>query len=125
MVRDCHLLAMEKGKRGERYIASGENLSYNDLFARLAEVSGVKQRMWRIPVPLMLTIAGSMQVIAWMRGRFTRSPWMPPIIPAFVRRYQHDWLVSYEKASSELGYEPLDFREGLAVTLDWLGFDIT
>ena len=36
------VLALEKGKRGERYILGGENLSYRDVVARIAQVAGVK-----------------------------------------------------------------------------------
>ena len=121
---DGHLLAMEKGKRGERYIISGDNLSFNELFKQIAEVSGVEQKMWKIPIPAMLAYSGSLQSAAWIRSRFTRSHRSPPIIPAFVRRYQHNWLVSNEKARSELGYAPVGFREGLRRTLEWLGFNI-
>ena len=117
-VVNCHLLVMEKGRIGERYLAGGENLSFNEFFARLALVSGVQQKMYRLPVSLMMSAARMMLGTAWLTG------WSPPIIPAFVRRYNHNWKISDKKARKELGYEPLSFEEGLKETIDWLGHKI-
>jgi dihydroflavonol-4-reductase len=51
-VRDVargHLLAYEKGKRGERYLLGGENVSLRELFARIARLAGRRPPRMRIP----------------------------------------------------------------------------
>jgi len=110
----CHLLAMARGRSGERYIAGGENLTFNELFMQFARVSGVKHRLFSMPVGLMMLVAGGFQVFARLTG------WTPPIVPAFVRRYNHNWAVSNKKAKMELGYQPLSFDKGLEKTIEWI-----
>jgi nucleoside-diphosphate-sugar epimerase len=113
-VVDCILMAMEKGKSGERYLAGGENLSFNKLFEIIATVSGKKYRLYRMPQWIMMLAAGLIQGTALLAGK------APRITPSFVRRYQHNWAVSTKKAEDELGYRPLRFEEGLKKTIEWI-----
>ncbi len=113
-VVDCHLLAMQKGRSGERYLAGSENFSYNEFFELLAMVSGIKHRLYRVPVGLMMVPAVGMLCAARLTG------WTPPIVPSFVRRYNQNWAVSSEKAMNELGYSPISFNQGLKKTIEWI-----
>jgi nucleoside-diphosphate-sugar epimerase len=113
-VVNCHILAMEKGRPGERYLAGGQNLSFNEFFKTLERVSGTGRRLYRLPDAVMMTIAG----IFYGWGKMTG--WNPPITPSFVRRYRHNWEVSIRKAEMELGYVPITFEEGLRRTLAWI-----
>jgi len=113
-VVDCHLLAMEKGKSGERYLVGGENLSFNEIFAILREISGVNHRLYKIPTGAMLLIASVLLGFANITG------YAPLITPSFVRRYNHDWVVSSDKAKKELGYSPISFTDGLKKTIQWI-----
>src|SRR5207249_64122 len=45
------LLAMEKGRAGERYIVAGENVSVKGLYDVLGELTGVRSPTLRAPVP--------------------------------------------------------------------------
>jgi len=109
-----HILALDHGKSGERYILGGGNISYRDLFALLAELSGRNYRLFRFPLSLMLVSAGIMTGFASVTG-------IPPMItPGLVRKYNHHWKLSIEKAGTELGYHPMTIREGLLATLQWL-----
>ena len=59
-VRDVvrgHLLAMEKGRPGERYILANRNLTLKEIFETLAGVTGLKAPRIRIPHSLALLIA--------------------------------------------------------------------
>ena len=109
-----HLLAMEKGRSGERYVLGGENISYRRLFELTREISGVIYRLFRIPLWIMLSAAWLMKMMALISG----NP--PLIVPGLVRKFNHHWIVSSEKAREQLGYEPLDAREGLARTIRWI-----
>ena len=109
-----HLLAMEKGRPGERYVLGGENLTYDELFRIMAELSGKKYWMLHLPVPVIEFVAGTMLLMAKVTG-------IPPlIIPGLVRKYYHNWNVSCAKATRELNYQPVGFKTGAALTVEWL-----
>ncbi|HER09148.1 MAG TPA: NAD-dependent epimerase/dehydratase family protein [Bacteroides sp.] len=109
-----HILAMEKGKPGERYVLGGENVTYRQLFQYIREVTGVDKKLLKVPYPLMLAVAVLMH---W----FARVTGIPPlIVPGLIRKYNHNWIVSSEKAVRELGYRPMDLRTGIKHTVDWL-----
>ncbi len=109
-----HLLAMEKGKSGERYVLGGENISYNQLFHYTREASGVTKRLYKIPLWLMLSAARMMMMISKLTG----NP--PMIVPNLVRKFNHNWVVSSDKAIAELGYQPLDAKTGIEKTVRWI-----
>ncbi len=52
-----HVLAMERGRPGERYTLGGENVSLKDFFARVSEISGRQHRLFRVPFPIAFTAA--------------------------------------------------------------------
>ena len=109
-----HLLAMEKGRPGERYILGGINASYSEFFRTLAEVSGKNFKLVRIPLFAMVGLSSLFLLWAKVFGR-------PPLItPAWVKRYLLDWTVSSQKAEEELGYSIISLELGLRKTLDWM-----
>ncbi len=109
-----HLLAMQKGRPGERYVLGGENISYNQLFELVREASGIRHRLFKIPLWIMLTAAGVMKIISLLSGR------APLIVPNLVRKFNHNWIVSSEKAERDLGYDPIDARTGIDQTVQWI-----
>ena len=109
-----HLLAMEKGIPGQRYVLGGENLSYRELFELVSSVSGVRKRLTGIPLWLMLVVASVMKELARVTGR------PPLIVPDLVRKFHHHWVVSSEKAIRELGYLPTPVSEAISITVDWI-----
>jgi len=113
-VVEGHILAMEKGRTGERYLLGASDLSFNEFFNILKEVTGSHYFLIKIPLFIGISIAAIMLTIAKLTGR------MPLITPRLLKRYSHNWAVSSEKARSELGYDPVDFREGLRRTVEWL-----
>jgi farnesol dehydrogenase len=109
-----HLLAMEKGKNGERYVLGGEDITYNQLFRYIREASGVRIRLFKIPLPFLFLAAHLMMLYSKLTGA------APLIVPSWVRKLTHNWIVSSEKAISQLGYSPLSAREGIQRTVDWV-----
>ncbi len=109
-----HLLAMEKGHIGERYILGGEDASLREFFRLVDRLSG--KRHWQIPLWRGLPL-----LFAWVQKK--RAEWFgvyPQITPDWVRLFTVDWAQSSEKARRELGYEPLPLAEGLQRTWQWL-----
>ncbi|MDX2431640.1 MAG: NAD-dependent epimerase/dehydratase family protein [Bacteroides sp.] len=108
-----HLLAMKNGLPGQRYVLGGENITYNQLFDLTREAGGVNYRLFHVPLWLMLTIARLMELWTSLTGV------APLILPGLVKKFNHNWIVSSEKAIKELGYNPMTAREGITKTVKW------
>ncbi|MBK8656704.1 MAG: SDR family oxidoreductase [Haliscomenobacter sp.] len=109
-----HISAMEKGISGERYILGGENASYNQLFDLLRELTGQRQALLPLPLPVMMLFAGWEHAMAQLFGK------KPLIVPEFVRKLAQNWPMSSEKAQTALGYQITPLRQGMSRTLEWL-----
>lgn len=109
-----HILAMQKGRSGERYILSGVNASYNEFFETLAKVTGKKVNLYKFPVPLMMIAGYGIMGYSKLTGK-------PPLLtPKWIKKYSYDWSLSCEKAQRELGYSYRSLEEGLQQTVDWI-----
>ena len=109
-----HILAMQNGKAGERYILAGENVSYNQFFDILNELSGKK--FWLVKIPLIVMLAMANSLIYW--NKLTKIA--PKITPAHIRKFNYSWEVSNLKAQTELGYKNILLKEGLKQTIHWI-----
>jgi farnesol dehydrogenase len=109
-----HLLAMEKGRPGERYVLGGEDLSYNQLFEYIRQASGVRRTLYKIPLQFLFLAANLMMLVSKITGK------APLIIPSWVRKLTHNWIVSSDKAIRELGYSPISAKEGIENTVNWV-----
>ncbi len=109
-----HWLALRWGRPGEKYILGGENLSYNEFFDVLADISRKRYQMIRVPVWTALAISNVEELRARWFGHY------PLITPPWVKTFVSDWAFSSEKARSELGYTVTPFREALHNTVIWL-----
>ncbi len=109
-----HILAMEKGRRSERYILSGVNASYDEFFDVLAKVSGKKRRLFQFPVWLMLASGNLMMVYAKLMS-------VPPLLtPKWIKKYFYDWSLDCSKAQRELDYTYISLEDGLRKTVEWV-----
>ena len=113
-VVEGHILALEHGEAGERYILGGENATYERFFEILSRISGVHPAMIRVPVGLLLAASGILTGAAAIFGT------SPPLTPSLVRKYTYHWEVSSDKAIRELSYRPRGLEEGLRSIVEWL-----
>ncbi|OEK02270.1 hypothetical protein BFP97_12410 [Roseivirga sp. 4D4] len=109
-----HVLAMQNGRAGERYLLGGDDATYFELFDTIAEIGGKKYKLYKMPLGVLLTF-GRLQL--FMAERFGRQPM---ITPGWVRKYLYKWSVSSAKAQNELGYEVTSLKQGIQNTVDWL-----
>lgn len=114
-----HVRAMEKGLAGDRYILGGENVTFEQFFRILGEVSGKKNRLIKLPAPAMTAIARVLFLIA---GVFRKDPL---VTPAWVERYLQHRRLSNVKAETQLGYQVTPLAEGMKKTLIWLNHNNT
>jgi nucleoside-diphosphate-sugar epimerase len=108
------ILAMEKGKIGERYILGGENASLKQLFEMVDEVSGKKHFQMNLPPRIAYLYSGFEKRKAQWLGLY------PQITPGWVETFLQDWVYSPAKAQRELGYTIVPLREGVRMTYEWL-----
>ena len=111
-VRDValgHVLALEKGAPGERFVLGGDNLSMRDLLAILAELTGIPAPRIALPLPLLSVIGRVMERIADTITHKEPAATLEAALHARDSRY-----VSIEKARRELGYAPRPARAVLA-----------
>lgn len=114
-VRDVvrgHLAALERGRRGERYILSGENLTVAGLLALIAEEAGVPAPRLTLPARLVRPLAGP----AVLLGRFLPLP----LNGGILRRAGHNFWYDSTKAQRELGLTGLlSSRQAIRDALQW------
>ena len=108
-----HLLALEKGAIGERYILGGQDLSLRRILGVIAELGGVKAPSARIPHNLILPIAWAAERLAGLTGR------EPLATVDGVRMAKKFMYFSSAKAQQRLGYQSRPARLALADAVEW------
>lgn len=113
-VAEGHVLAMEKGTLGDRYLLGGENVTFRGLFEILHELTGLAEP-GGAPSPFLVELAGR---FLELRARFSGRD------PLLTRRLARDYAfsrvwVSSKKAERELGYSHRPARETLARAIRW------
>jgi dihydroflavonol-4-reductase len=109
-----HIFAMEKGKKGERYILGNENISWRALFTLANEVAG-KPPPW-LPVSVVPTYPFALvfNAIGWFApDRFDNFN------TTTLRAGAIGHYVSPEKARRELGLAATPLRKSMERALDW------
>ncbi|MDJ0556152.1 MAG: NAD-dependent epimerase/dehydratase family protein [Microcoleaceae cyanobacterium MO_207.B10] len=115
-VRDVawgHLLALERGRGGDRYILGNENLSLRELLELLEEVTGLAAPKFRIPVCLPLTVAWVDECILERLGK------RPDVPLDGVRMSQQRMFYDAYKAVRELGLPQSSIRVALEDAVNW------
>lgn len=113
-VANGHVLAMSRGRIGERYILGGENLSFSQLFETLCDLTGLAEPTSPKSKGLMQFAGRLFELHARLRGG------QPRITYRMARDYVDSYCwVSSKKAESELGYTHRSARESLARSVRW------
>ncbi|BAB75967.1 hopanoid-associated sugar epimerase [Anabaena sp. FACHB-709] len=115
-VRDVawgHLLALEKGKSGDRYILGHQNLSLQQLLEKLAEITGLPAPQWTVPGWLPLSVA-------WMEEKILAPLGKTPSVPIDgVRMAQQTMYYDASKAVKELGLPQSPVDIALKDAVNW------
>ena len=109
------LLAMDKGRNGERYILSGEDVTVKQLFDILADLTGLKAPAIKAPVGVVRALATVMELVSKITG--SRPMLDRSQVDEFAGHYGY---FDSSKAQRELGYTYLSARETLRRTVAWL-----
>ncbi|CAN5595749.1 NAD-dependent epimerase/dehydratase family protein [soil metagenome] len=113
-VVDGHIKAMEQGRTDENYLLGGENLSLNDLVRQIRKETGVKKRMFKIKLSLLLPFIKIQEIIFKILNK-------PPFVTtSWLKRLKDDLAFSSKKAEKELDYQITPFSTGLKTTINWM-----
>ncbi|MDO4571551.1 MAG: NAD-dependent epimerase/dehydratase family protein [Planctomycetia bacterium] len=113
-VAEGMILALERGKIGERYILGSDNLTLRKIYELVDEFRGSKG--FKFPIWLMwpMIVSYSLLIFARLTGVY------PIITPGWVRTFSTDAAFSSEKAKKELGYLPTPSHEAFRLTYEWI-----
>ncbi len=117
-VDDCaegHLLALERGRIGERYILGGDDVLLRDMLGTIAGMVGRKAPKIALPRWPLYPLAMAAQGVA----RFTGKE--PFVTVDGLKMSRYHMFFSSEKAKRDLGYTARPYSEGLRDALAWFG----
>lgn len=113
-VAEGHLLAMERGRPGERYILGNRNLTLREVLLMLAGITG--RRAPRLRFPYWLA-GGAAVCDQWLEGGLLRRA---PAIPLEgIKIARHPMYVSSRKAVNELGMPQSPVENALEKAVRW------
>lgn len=107
------LLALDKGKNGERYILASENLFIKDLFEQIAFYAGVKAPHIKMPNFALHTLGfiGDSLSAVGLKGGLSQEN-------AYTASMFH-WFDA-TKAQRELGFKPAPSTEAIEKSVRWM-----
>jgi dihydroflavonol-4-reductase len=108
-----HLLALQKGKTGERYIIGNQNLTLQNFLEKLAQVTGKKPPTIKLPLWLPLTIAFCDEYILSKLGK------TPSVAVEAVKMSAQFMYYDSSKAIQELGLPQTDIEEAIQDAVIW------
>jgi dihydroflavonol-4-reductase len=109
-----HVLALERGRIGERYILGGQNYPLAEILATIARLVGRRPPRLRLPTAPLLPIAILADALARWRGAGE-----PLLTAEGVRMAKKRMYFSSAKAERELGYRARPAEAALADALEW------
>lgn len=110
-----HLLAMERGRPGQRYIFSTEFVTVDTLMAWMEEITGRPRPRLRLPPPLMAAIASVASPVL-----SAVAPDRPQrLTPGAVHLLRMHRRADCTKARQELGYVPTSVKEAVREAHVW------
>jgi dihydroflavonol-4-reductase len=113
-VAEGHVLALEHGRIGEKYILGGDNLTLRAVLGIVAEESGRRPPLVRLPNSALWPLALACEAIAHSTGA------TPLVTRDHLRMARKKMFFSSAKAVAELGYAPRPAREAVRDAVAWL-----
>jgi len=99
--------AIDRGRPGQRYLLTGENIDPQKAFDLAREFLNIKKPKLKIPVGALYPVAIIMELVASIRNK------RPKFHRGLARLARHKFFYSCEKAKTELGYSPASLRQSL------------
>ncbi len=112
-VAEGHLLAMQRGRIGSKYILGGDNLDLRALLALIAEQAGRRPPRISLPRGPLFPLAA----VAELYGRISGHE--PLLTLDALRMSRKKMFFSSDLARAELGYAPRPVHEAIRDALAW------
>jgi dihydroflavonol-4-reductase len=116
-VRDIavgHVMAAERGRKGESYLLSGERMTVREMMRILAGLAGRRAPRFFIPLKVAAGLAAFAPIFEKVTGR--RSL----LTPYAVHTLAVDFEISDRKAREELGHAPRPVEQSLRDAWAWM-----
>ena len=107
------IAAWQRGRRGERYILAGHDMTYGDVMKAIAAAAGTRPPRFRVPRPA-----------AWLFGKWgdlVERTGREPIVNSTQIRYAYSdrFRFTSDKAARELGYQYGPLEPALRDAIAW------
>jgi len=113
-VARMHLVALERGRAGERYILGGENLTLKQILDRMSSITGLPSPTMKVPHAVAMAFAFFEENFTGrLRGKEPRAT-----VEA-VRMGRKMMFASSGKAERELGFKVLPVYGALRTAIEW------
>jgi dihydroflavonol-4-reductase len=114
-VANGHLLALWRGRIGERYILGGDNVTLQQMLAEIAELTGRRAPRVKLPLWPLFPLAKAAEAVAHITGK------EPFVTVDGLKMSKNRMYFTSNKAERELGYQPNAHLGALQAALDWFG----
>ncbi|NIQ05227.1 MAG: SDR family oxidoreductase [Candidatus Korarchaeota archaeon] len=112
-VAEGHILACEKGEKGEAYILAGCWASISHVIELLEDVTGVKPPSWKVPTRVAQMVAKGVSL-------YSRIVSTRPLFTEYsLKVLSSNSLTTAMKAQQTLGYSTRSLRGTLTDTVNW------
>jgi dihydroflavonol-4-reductase len=107
------IAAWQRGRRGERYILGGHDMTYRTVFETIARVANVKPPRFRIPLPIARAVG--------MAGDLVERVGREPIVNSTQIRYAYTdkFRFASQKAAQHLGYTYGPLETAIEDAITW------
>jgi dihydroflavonol-4-reductase len=113
-VARMHVVALERGTPGERYILGGENLTLKQILDRMSAITGLPSPTMKVPHAVALAFAFFDETVTGkVRGKEPRAT-----VEA-VRMGRKVMFASSAKSERELGFRVLPIYSAMRAAIEW------
>jgi len=113
-VARMHVVALERGTPGERYILGGENLTLKQILDKMAAISGLPSPTAKVPHAVAMAFAFFDETIT---GKLLKKE--PRATVEAVRMGKKKMFASSAKAERELGLKQIPVDASLRAAMEW------
>jgi dihydroflavonol-4-reductase len=114
-IAEGHLLALDKGRIGERYVLGGQDVSLMRMVADITALVGRPAPKVKLPLAPLYPLAVAAEAAAQLTGK------TPFVTVDALKMAAHTMFFSSAKAERELGYQARPYGEGLKDAVAWFG----
>ena len=108
-----HILALEKGRTGDRYILGNQNLTFQQLLGKLEQITNIPAPKYTIPYSIPYGVAWLEENLLAKLGK------QPTVALDGVRMSRQRMFYDSNKAVSELSLPQSDINGALAEAVEW------